>query len=265
MAFDPTKSVFNIQVYGKQKLRPGRKYIIYGMFGSGKTSLAASFPKPIFIDTDFGENVALVEQGIPYITPPRERYYHTVYNFVKNWINGTDVFDADGGPFADRRTLVIDTWTKLNAVLLEEAAKEGGRDLTKTKATFTDWGLLRSRQFAIMDTITQLCEYKGVDVVITAQPAVLGDEMEEAKKGDDADGYNQVVGMPSLIGGYKRSFGADTSELWYLEVIQAANPVRRLWTQPRNSYYAKTRIGLPPSIDLPPTGQYDKIKGLMKI
>jgi len=265
MAFDPSKSSFNIQVYGKQKIKPGRKYIVYGMFGTGKTTLAASFPDPIFIDTDFGENVALVERGIPYMTPPRERYYTTTYNFIKSWINQSDVFDPEGGPFADRKTLVIDTWTKLNATLLEEAAREGGRDLTKVKATFTDWGLLRSRQFSIMDAITQLCDYRGIDVVITAQPAVMGDEMEEAKKGDDADGYNQVVGMPSLIGGYKRSFGADTSELWYLETVQAATPVRRLWTQPRNSYYAKTRIGLPPSIDLPVTEQYAKIKSLMKI
>lgn len=264
MAFDPAKSKFNVQVYGRQAVKPGRKYIIYGMFGTGKTTLASTFPNPIFIDTDFGENVALVEKGIPYISPPRDRYYRTIYDFIRSWIDGVDVFDKDGGPYADRKTLVIDTWTKLNSAILEEAARENPKvgDLSKNKATFTEWGLLRSRQFAIMDAVTQLCEVKGIDIVITAQPQVLGDEMEEAKKSDDESGFSQVIGMPALIGGYKRSFGADTSELWYLDVMQGATPVRRLWTVPKNSYYAKTRIGLPPSID---NADYAKIRALAKI
>lgn len=264
MAFDPTKSKFNIQVYGKQVMKPGRKFIIYGMFGVGKTTLAATWPSPLFIDTDFGENTKLVELGIPYLTPRKTSYFSDMTELMKAWLNGTDVFDKDGGPFADRKTLVIDTWTKLNRALLEEAARENPRvaDLAKNKATFTEWGLLASRQFAIMDLVTQLCDQRGIDVVITAQPAVLGDEMEEAKKTDDAEGYSQVVGMPSLIGGYKRSFGADVSDLYYLEVIQGATPVRRLWTQPRNSYYAKTRLGLPAYMDNP---TYDTIHKAMKI
>lgn len=264
MAFDPAKSKFNVQVYGKQAIKPGRKYIIYGMFGVGKTTLAATWPDPIFIDTDFGENTKLVELGVPYISPRRESYFSDMVEFIKAWLNGSDVFDADGGPYADRKTLVIDTWTKLNRALLEEAARQNPKvgDLSRNKATFTEWGLLGSRQFAIMELVTQLCERKGVDVVITAQPTVIGDEMEEARRQDDSEGYSQVIGMPSLVGGYKRGFGADVSDLYYLEIMQAATPIRRLWTQPRNAYYAKTRLGLPPYVDNP---TYPTLRGLMKI
>lgn len=267
MAFDPATSKFAIQVYGKQETKLGRKTIIYGMFGTGKTTLAASWPSPLFIDTDFGENEALVKLGIPYLSPPRSRFFLSIKDLIASWIEKRDVFDPDGGPYAQCKTLVIDTWTKLNATILEEAARENNRDLTKTKASFTDWGLLRSRQFAIMDALTQLCEYRGIDVVITAQPAVMGDEMEDAKKSEtDGEGYSQVIGMPALTGGYKRAFGADVSELYYVEVVQGATPVRRIWTVPHGGYYAKTRIGLPATLSLPADKSgYEMIKAAAKI
>lgn len=262
MAYDASTSKFNLQVYGDRSKKLGRKTIIYGMFGSGKTSLAATWPNPLFFDTDFGENTTLVEKKIPFIRPERGKTYESLSLLINNWLSGKDIFDPDGGPASDRQTLIIDTWTKLNMSILEDAAKAAGRNLADVKATFSDWGLLRSRQFSIMDFLTTLCEFKGIDIVITAQPQVLGDEMEEARKSAEDDGYNQVVGMPSLIGGYKRSFGADVSEMYYLEVLQGAQQVRKLWTVPHNAYYAKTRIGLPAFIDSP---SYEKIKSLSKI
>lgn len=265
MAFDPSKSSFNVQVYGKQTVKQGRKIINYGLSGSGKTTFGASGENPIFIDTDFGENEYLVAHAIPYWSPNKSDYYGSIMSFLKACLNKTDIFDSDGGPMADRKTIVIDTWTKLNRALLEEAARQNPKvgDLARNKATFSEWGFLGSRQFAIMDILTSICEVRGMDVIITAQPTVIGDEMEEAKKSDSSeDGYSNVLGLPALVGGYKRSFGADACDVYYMERLSTPTFMNRIWTVPHNSYFAKSRRGLPASIDMPDMA---KLNGLAKI
>lgn len=260
--YDPEKSKWasKIEEYGSDK-PIGMRVLIYGPYGKGKTTFAGTFPKPLFIDMELGENVRLREAKHPYLYLPPGIVYSNLVGILRDWINKRDVFDPEGGPHADRQTIVIDSWTKLNQFLLMEIAAQEGRKVDETNATPRDYLLLSSRQNEIIILLKELAYRHGIHVVITALPKVEGDEVESLKRDDNSSkAYSSVVGMPHLLGSFRRLIGADTQEVYYIDTIEGATTVYRLWTSPHQGYHAKTRLGLPSTIDDP---SYDKIVGLV--
>ena len=53
MAFDPTKSRWSKRLvhYGDTPLDTGRRVLVYGYMGTGKSSLIATFPAPMMFDS----------------------------------------------------------------------------------------------------------------------------------------------------------------------------------------------------------------------
>lgn len=256
--YDPSKSKWagRIDRYGSDH-KIGMRVLIYGPYGKGKTTFAGTFPNPLFLDMELGENIRVSEQHHPYIYISPGVVYNTLVSVLRDWINQRDVFDPDGGPYADRRTIVIDSWTKLNQFLLMEIAAGEGRQVDETNATPRDYLLLSSRQNEIMVLLKELAYRQAINAVITALPKVEGDEMENLKRDDNSSkAYGQVVGMPHLLGSFRRLIGADTQEVYYIDTVEGATQVYRLWTAPHQGYHAKSRLGLPSTIDDP---SYEKI------
>jgi len=96
---------------------------IVGEGGTGKTSLAASFPKPIFIRAEDGVDriSSLVET--PNAFPPI-READDVFNQLLSLLNEDHDFE----------TLVIDSTTKLDSIFSEDILKRDGRAKTLSTA-----------------------------------------------------------------------------------------------------------------------------------
>ena len=84
-----------------------QRVVIYGPEGVGKSSLAAQFPNPIFIDTEGStDNMDVVRLDKP--------TSWTMLNNQLNFIKSNRIIDLDGKPY-EVKTLVIDTidWRRL--------------------------------------------------------------------------------------------------------------------------------------------------------
>ncbi len=254
--YDATKTRWGkvIQHYGAEENPRGLLELIYGEFGSGKTSYAASAKDCLFIDVDRGDNIATRAAEHPYKTFEIDGLYENVKLFMRDMLDRKDVFDPEGGPYAGVKTLVIDSWTKLNEGLLVEIA---GRDiLEQSRPDWDAYMRLKNRQVFLMGLLKEIAYKRGINIIVTALPVLEGDEAEkmkrDEKKASIKSGFSQVRGMPNLVGGYKKIIGAEFDEVHFLETYQAASGVvRRMWTVPHNDYLAKSRLGLPSSIENP--------------
>jgi hypothetical protein len=261
MAYNPETSRFKARIgtYGNAVEAGEKRILVYASSGAGKTQFAASAPAPLFLDCDLGENKYLADHHIPRLTyKGDENIYETITADLRAAIAAQDIFDADGGPYADRKTLVLDSWTKLNELLLSQACKANSIDQAVDRPGFDEYRMLQCRQQIIMKYLKQLSLARGFTIIVTALPMLEGSEDEKLKRDDkDANkkfGFDKIVGVPNMIGKYRYAIGAEFTDVYYMEVVPAAHPIRRIWTQPHAGYFAKSRLGMPPSIDLPDNG-----------
>lgn len=100
----------------------GFRGVAYGDPGTGKTTLAASFPRPLVIDTDAGLiSVALHGTVLERFEPTGYKDLEQLYVFVKA---NTERYDS----------IVIDSFTELQRLLLDEIVDDGAaRDEAKGK------------------------------------------------------------------------------------------------------------------------------------
>lgn len=84
--------------------------VVYGEFGRGKTTLASTFPKPLFVDTNRGM-VTLAMQGKKPMRfePTGHEDLEALYFWIKDQV--------DGG---DYETIVIDSMDSLVFILMDE-------------------------------------------------------------------------------------------------------------------------------------------------
>jgi len=252
MAYDASKSSLGslVKKYGDIQGR-GRMILIYGPFGCGKTHLAGTAENSFFLDSDIGENTQLRKMQIPYVTVYTKGAYKRIIEVITHAKNKTDIFDV-GGPAENVKTIVLDSWTKLNEQILNEACIENNVDLTKGKPTFTEYMMLQNRQVEIINLMKVVMSERGINFIATALEVLQGDEAEELKREANSNkAYSKIEGSPDLVGKFRKRIGAEFDEVYYLEIVQAATPFRKVWTVQHNSYLAKTRLGLPASIDNP--------------
>lgn len=173
-----------IRPVGKKKAN--RSFVFYGKSGSGKTTIAASFPKPVlFLDCkDEGEDsVADVEDV-----------------FIKEVTSSEDIDDVywmlkkNPGKFG---TVVFDTMTGLQQILVEE--KVGGS--TKGKKSAGDWGTMRKQDWGDIAAVMKrwIIDFRDlpIEVVFIAQDRVFNG----GEEGDDDSELAPEVGprlMPSV-------------------------------------------------------------------
>jgi hypothetical protein len=269
--YDPSKSIMAKRsgIFGDTIEAGKERIVIYGGSGVGKNYLSAQWPKTIFLDIDKGENRLMASNKLPYLSYKDEtQIFQNLTADLRNAIAGKDMFDPEGGPFADRQTLVMDSVTKLNEMLYFQVIGESENNLDPAddKATYTEYNKLLRRHQIIGKLLKQIALTRNMAVIVLALDRLEGAEDEKLKreKKDQGvqSGFDRIVGMPDLVGKYRYKISAEFTDVWHLEY--SGNPLKRtLWTVPHNGYFAKSRFALPASIDVPTEGAYEKLMGLM--
>jgi hypothetical protein len=211
------------------------RVLIYGKPGSGKTSLAGSFPKPLIIDTDKGlrslasnTNADIKVFSLP--SNPSAPVFNTIYTLLNDARMGQGDF-APNGPLADRQTIVIDTISALaDEYLLREIMLQNKRDPLVDKAQFDDYGRLKTELSQIGNLLKDVSQ--KFYVVVTA----LVDEEKDELTG-------ALEGKPLMTGKYRDLIGGVFDEEYFLEVIDTgAAPKYVLYATKYRWYEAKTRL-----------------------
>jgi len=155
------------------KLHPHRAWAIYGRAGSGKTTLAGSFPSPVLLldCRDQGTDSVSDVKGLDVME-------------VNSWQDFEDAYwwlVQNPGKY---KTVVIDTITQLQQIVVEEIA--GAKAARKNKVagdwgtmTKSDWGNLSSR------LKTWITNYRDLpmEVVFIAQDRVFNVDEEGSDDG----------------------------------------------------------------------------------
>jgi hypothetical protein len=150
-------------------VRP-RSYCFYGRSGAGKTTTAASFPKPILLldvrdrgTESIKEHKDIDVKDINNLEDLEDAYYFLIDN-PKRY-----------------KTVVIDTVTQLQQVMIEEVVS-GSR---KSGKSLGDWGSMTRRQFGDVSALMkeQILNFRnlndvGIQVVFIAQERVSASEEE---------------------------------------------------------------------------------------
>lgn len=136
---------------------PYQNFLIYGDFGTGKSSLAATAPKPVFIDSfdPGGTKTTLlrdaIERGDVIVDNTWERDSWKAPKVFRNWEQ--EMFDRErAGFFSLFGTYVLDSITSWSAYLMYEILRKGNqksgsrvgqtpeiKDYLVQKMTAVDW------------------------------------------------------------------------------------------------------------------------------
>lgn len=155
------------------KIEKPRSWAIYGRAGTGKTTLAGTFPGPILlIDVkDEGTDSVSDVKGMDVLEVESSEDLEEAYWYLKE----------NPGKY---RTVVIDTITQVQQVKVEEFSEEKG---VKGNKNAGDWGTLTKQDWGtiagwLKKTIT---DYRSLDmeVVFLAQDRVFNVGEEESEDG----------------------------------------------------------------------------------
>jgi phage nucleotide-binding protein len=174
----PTRAVGDIKHVGS--------FAIYGRPGSGKTTLASSFPKPLLL-LDIGdrgtESIADVK-GIDVMDIECMEDLEDVYYFLK----------ANDHKY---KTIVFDTVTNLQKVIMKDVAASAKKDTSKVG----NWGTLRKQDWGTVGGVLSkwITDFRDLpmETVFLSQERV-------SNSGDEEDGGDKIepsVGpavMPSV-------------------------------------------------------------------
>lgn len=158
-----------------------RSWVFYGRSGTGKTTLASSFPKPILY-------MDVRDRGTDSISDVDQIFVTDIQSFdkFKEWHTGLTKFEKfrkapNGRPY---RTVVVDTVSQLQSVLVREHAVRNG----KSGRTAGNWGTLTKKDWGdIASKLKEaLIDYRdltelGIEVVFIAQDRVFNVEDEDAE------------------------------------------------------------------------------------
>lgn len=152
-----------------------RSYLFYGRSGTGKTTLAASFPKPLLlIDvTDEGTDSISDVEKIDVLEARdfeevQEAYWYLSKNPTKY------------------KTVVIDTVTQLQTMSIVEVLEKKKKQVTNVG----DWGTMTKREWGDVSALMKewLINFRdltsqGINIIFIAQDRVfnLGDEEEDVE------------------------------------------------------------------------------------
>jgi len=229
-----TYSSFISSFVGDEQVKTFR-VLVYGAPGSGKTSFAGSFPKPLIIDTDKGLRVLASNTNadikvLSVSSNSTGNIFNMLYNLLNDARLGTGDF-APNGPLADRQTIVIDTISALaDEFLLHEVMLQNKRDPLIDRAVFDDYGRLKTELSQIGSLLKDVSQ--KFYVVVTA---LVGEEKDELT--------GALEGKPLMTGKYRDLIGGVFDEEYYLEVVDTGGqPKYVLYATKYRWFEAKTRL-----------------------
>lgn len=234
------------------KIRGAKKVLVYGPEGIGKTTFAAGFPEPVFIDTEGSTK----EQDVARLPEPSS--WTMIKEEVRYVIQHPDVC----------RTLVIDTadWAEKMAIqsVLDEHNKNGIEDFgygNGYRYVYEKFGELLN---LLNDVIA-----RGINVVMTAHAT-----LRKFEQPDELGAYDRY--SMKLIDSPKTSISAAVKE-WadmvlfanYKTIVitdsktkktKAQGGKRVMYTSHHSCWDAKNRYGLPEELPF----SYDSVKTVIE-
>ncbi len=230
--------------------------VFYGEFGRGKTTLAASFPKPLFIDTNRGMvTVALAGKRPMRFEPTGYEDLEALYLWVRDEIEK-----------GDYKTIVIDSLDSLVFLLMDEMTEDmvsekqaTGKKVSLRMRFVPEQGDHYGTQRQMQRFLTALRRL-GCHIIITSG-------MRET---NGQTGLNVSPGMDRVVSDFASVIG----EIIIVDEVDeedlAANPelfegCRVLFTEECNTRSTKSRFdSLKPFVVLPKEGGFDKLWDLIE-
>lgn len=218
-----------VSMYEGSKVPEFIRAIFYGEPGGGKTTLAATFPEPFFVDADKG--LAAVTRDV--LSVPVDRSQADPYGLVVQVLEDARLHRglfAPEGKAAKTQTLVFDSITTLGELILSQTMRDNRKDPLKDKPGFDEWGVFQRKMIEIASRIKDLSTQ--YNIIETAWVTVR--ENEDTKV---------VSAYPMLPGSYRERAGGDVDELYYMESRRATDGLEvTLNAAPKGVYNAKTRV-----------------------
>jgi GTPase SAR1 family protein len=197
-------------------------YVIYGAPGSGKTSLASTFPKTkeapmLFLDVLEGGTGSIDYADREHLQVLDIQSFEDFDAVITDLLNGYVINSGVKVPLRFS-TIVIDTVTQLEYILKEYLKKQD----KKSNMTLQLWGQNKDNQDFIYNTFKMIHAKTGANIVLLAH--------EKELKDDTNPEFNRII--PSLMTSAARSLAAKASFVWYtkiektLEVDQKTNEAK---------------------------------------
>ena len=249
-----------LEKVNKGKLAVAYRYVVYGPEGVGKSSLAADAQSPIFLDVDDG-SAGLDVARYPFRDGPGGHVPLTYAEVL------TALEDLAGNGHA-YKTVVIDTADRLEAlmwkhILERESVPSALNKSGKKFHSIEEFGYGKGYQLAVdewrdlcrrLDLLRTQC---GMTIIILAHAQIRTFKNPE---GEDYDRYSLRINEKA--GGFLREWADTTGFACFEEGGSKLDPDakakgystgRRLLKLVRTATYdAKTRLALPPEVELDP-------------
>ena len=155
-----------------------QKVVVYGPEGIGKTTLAAQFPKPLFIDTEGGSSHLDVDRL------PAPTSWKMLMDEVE-WIR--DFPHECGG------TLVLDTADWAERLCVEAVCKEQGVKGIEDFGYGKGYTYAREKFGKLLDLLSEVCD-AGLNVVVTAHAVITKFEQPDEMGAYDRWGLKLIDG-----------------------------------------------------------------------
>jgi hypothetical protein len=231
--------------------------LVYGQPGDGKTSLAASFPDPVFLQLEDGcpGDVEMVSFGL-------------ISDF-KNMMSAiSSLYDGDH----DFKTVVIDSVTELQKIIFAETCARGD-DKGVVKANIEDFGYGKGYVYAqriwqeFLDGILALRRDRGMTVIMIAHSTIERFDDPESSSYDryEIDLHKRSVGMIERVTDaillIKRTVSIKKEDVGFNKerAIAEGGSSLFIFAEGRPAFVAKNRYGIPPRV------RYEKGQGFEAI
>lgn len=173
--------------------------LVISEFGGGKTYFADTFPKPFFIDVDYG--MSTTKKKMDDKVPPGIRLFRgdPAYQTIMSMLNDAKNKRA---PLDQYETIVLDGLTSLSRLFLYEITG-GNLDPKKgQKPGYDEYGSLKVRLADVIEALQALPYH----VVVTA--------ITEIDKDESTGAY---VGLINTVGSFGKDVGSMFDEVYYIE------------------------------------------------
>ena len=236
------------------------KVLLFGAPGAGKTWLAGTFPKPVFIDTDRGMRTLnskafremYPDQGVRYESFDDEYDSHGAFISAKAFWKAMD-FANELVEMPDVETLVFDSLTSLQGLAMHVGMELSGQhNKSKTAAKMAAARKGAGIPVAVptqADYGSEMAVFKQfMDQAITIPKHVVFIAHE---RDESSDGGVLLRRGPLLIGqGIRAEIARWFDEVWYLDTTGAGK--RILITQSAGTLkIVKSRNGVPNKLENP--------------
>lgn len=203
------------------ELSHSRSYVFYGQSGTGKTTLASTFPGPILLCDvrDRGTDSVVGVEDLDVTEIESWEDLERVYWFLKKHPK-------------KYRTVIIDTMSQLQSIVVENVLAEKGKDAEDAGGwgtmTQREWGDVAARIKPMIINLRDL----PMDVVFIAQHRVFNLPSEE-DEANNAAVLAPEVG-PALMPSVGKFLNAAVSIIGNTFIRERTEKVKRMVKNPRN-------------------------------